>query len=388
VNRVGLAALAALASASPVAFVACDAAPRPANPRLTTLFDVQALYAGGATADFAVATDAGLPGGVPIGKLADRYGVLTVSPAWAESYPVAYVTTEVWAFYEEVWLQPMYVPVTGFSMGEPLIVKGASGAWQPIFGVGAGSGFYSPFWQMIYFQVPDGTSADAVTSVRGIVDGGYPLFTGPGLAAPLTPAGVTIADPMAGGYKPGTGTVDGAAAPFISFPDMPFTWNADDVIREVPLYHFLFRNPDGTLVHLPIPTVVGTGPPYAGTPAPMVNGKPTATYSAFWRLYTVVIPPDAVVYVPPGDDLYMPLKDLGARVVTADYYTNLDPNALYRVALDPGCFMTDPDPYSTTCRYLDSQANIEAGVNASDIQPTAITVTCPIVSYQNMPVAP
>ena len=47
------------------ALAACDV-PRPPSPRLWTLFDVQALYAAGADGTHAIATDAGLPGGVAI----------------------------------------------------------------------------------------------------------------------------------------------------------------------------------------------------------------------------------------------------------------------------------------------------------------------------------
>ena len=148
-NRVGLAARAALGWAGAfLTFLAlwagCSAAPRPPNPQLTTLYDVQALYAGGAAGDTAIATDAGLPGGIRIDHLIKSDGVsltLALGPAWAEGYPVAYVTTEVWAFYDRVWVQPMYVPVTGFVAGAPQRVEDPSGLWHPIFGVGAGSGF-------------------------------------------------------------------------------------------------------------------------------------------------------------------------------------------------------------------------------------------------------
>jgi hypothetical protein len=385
VNRVGLAALAALASALP----ACEAAPRPPNPRLTTLYDVQALYAGGASPDLAIATDAGLPGGIPIGHLADANGALTVDPAWAESYAVGYVTTEVWTFYDEVWLQPMYVPVTGWLNGAPQILKDSGGAWRPIFGVGAGSGFYSPFWQWIYFDVPPGTAIDVVTSVRQVVDGGYTLHEGSGLAAPLLPATDAITDPAAGGFQAGTGWLDGAPAPFIQFPLIPFSWNADDVIQEVPLYHFAYRKNDGTLVALPIPTVVGTGPPYSRTPAPpMVGTVPSPKYSAYWRLYTVVVPAGAVVFAPPGSAYYDALLGIGAPVLTDADYPMPFADALGRVALDGTCFAKDPDPHDAACSYLDSQAHIEANVDAVDIIRTGISVTCPLVSINHTAVTP
>ena len=47
----------------------------------------------------------------------------------------------------------MYVPVTSWSGGE---AQGVSA--HPIFTVGAGSRFYSPFWRMIYVEVPDGVA--------------------------------------------------------------------------------------------------------------------------------------------------------------------------------------------------------------------------------------
>ena len=63
----------------------------------------------------------------------------------------------------------MYVPVTGWSGGEAARASRA----QPIFSVGPGSRFYSPFWQMIYVEVPRTASATSVGAQ--ILDGKYPL---------------------------------------------------------------------------------------------------------------------------------------------------------------------------------------------------------------------
>jgi hypothetical protein len=369
---------------------ACSAAPRPPNPQLTTLFDVQTLYAGGAPETFAVATDAGLPGGIPISHLAGPDGALTVGRAWAEIYQVSYVTTEVWAFFDRVWVQPMYVPVTSWVNGTPATLKDASGSWRPIFGVGAGSGFYSPFWQTVYFDVPDGTPIDAITSVRQVVDGGYALHPSAGLVAPLTPADESITDAAAGGYKFLTGWLDGADARFVQFPVIPFWWDGADVVEEVPLYYFLFRQPDGSLAQLPIPTVVGTGPPYSHTPAPpQIGTMLSPKYSAYWRIYTVVVPPGAVVYAPPGDSLAHDLGTIGAPVLTdpTDYGT-IVADAIGRVALNPSCFAGDAAPDSYLCTYLDSQAHIEDNINPGDIERTGITVTCPIVNVRGTAVMP
>ena len=49
---------------------------------------------------------------------------LTIFPAFSEGKPAAYLTTEVWENFDEVWVQPLYVDRTGKN--------------RPIFGVGPG----------------------------------------------------------------------------------------------------------------------------------------------------------------------------------------------------------------------------------------------------------
>ena len=62
-------------------------------------------------------------------------------------YGAAYVVTEVWTDFDELWVQPAYVPVKGWSAGKPQPLT-LPGPWEPIFSVGPGSRFYSPFWQI------------------------------------------------------------------------------------------------------------------------------------------------------------------------------------------------------------------------------------------------
>ena len=94
-----------------------------------------------------------------------------------------------------------------------------------------------------------------------------------------------------GGAVMGTGWLDGAEAPFVKFPAAPFGIGPDEVIEEVPIFHFVFVKDDGSWVAPPIPAVLGTGPLYSQTPAPVDNlGIPTAKYSAYWRVYDVVVP--------------------------------------------------------------------------------------------------
>jgi hypothetical protein len=357
------------------------------------VFDAVGLSASGAT----IADGAGLPGGVPAERLVSG-GQLTVRPTVAEGYPAAYVTTEVWVDFPEVWLQPLYAPITGFAPdGSPMKVPNPNtSAWQPIFSVGPHSGFYSPFWQIIYFQVPSGTAYDAVTSVRGVIDGGYPLFPGKGLVAPLVPDGVALDSPATvgdaalavDGFRFGTGWLDGGTVSYVQFPVAPFTWNEDQVVNEVPLYYFLFPDDNGHLAPIPdIPTVMGTGPPYSHTPAPVdVMGAATPKYSAYWRLYVVIAPPSAKVFAPPGSPLDGKLP--ASAKAAPDVYSSVTQfNGTGDVVLDPSCLNKDADPVDKApCPFLDSQDRIEQYVDPANIQRTSITVTCPLVSINGAPV--
>jgi hypothetical protein len=381
------------------ALAACDE-PRPANPRLWTLFDVQALYQGGAPGSHPIAIDAGLPGGVRLDQLLDPVDQTTLyaRPTIVEGYNGSYLTTEVWSHFEEVWLQPMYIPVTGWMMdGSPVPLAPNGGAW--IFSVGAGSAFYSPFWQMVYFDVPADTAPGAITTARQVLDGHYPLHFGPGRTVSLVPG--DVAAPM-GATPPvvltsGTAWVDGQPAPFIDFGKASFTWNGGGVIDEVPIYVFLMRDSEGHLVAPPIQTVAGTGPPGSGgPPAPFIAGQ--RRYASYWRLYTVTLPPAARVFSP-GAALQTKLQDEHVAVIT-DYAPEVIGDVSQTsgwVALNAldGCFATtgrlEPDPMNTDpgkCTWLNSQAAIEANIDPSAIQRTAVTVTCPFVTLDTQSVSP
>lgn len=374
------------------ALAACDT-PRPAQPALWTLFDVAALYADGASDQDVIATDAGLPQGVALGTMLNKTDppTLAVQKGLAEAYLVAYTTTEVWTHFDEIWAQPVYIPVTGWSGGpmEP--------SQQPIFSVGADSLFYSPFWRMIYVEVPDGVAK----STREILDGKYPLHPSRGWVAPLAPPGVGLGDmqPTAGGAVMGTGWLDGAPAPFVKFPATPVGIGDDEIIDEVPIFHFVFVNDDGDWVAPAIPAVLGTGPLGAHIPGPKDDLElPTAKYSGYWRVYNVVVPATARVFAPPDSAPDKVLKDAHVTAVSNMYGTEVtDPaNAgmiatlLGRVAMNEACFasLAKSLPINGSCKYLDSQDAIEANIDKAAIVRTDVTVTCPIVSIEGMPVKP
>jgi hypothetical protein len=378
------------------ALAACDA-PRPAPPKLFTLFDVKALYDRGAQGSDAIATAAGLPGGVAIGSLLDPMNLqLAVQRSWAESYATAYATTEVWAGFPEIWLQPMYVPIHGWKDGVPQRVLGDDGNAHPIFSVGPKSAFYSPFWQVFYVDVPPEIVDGSLTSVRQVLAAGHPVYpSGGSWVAALSPEPL-ILDPAAttdaGAFAAGTGWLDGAPIDYARFPGAPFGWNADGVVTEVPIFHFVFPDRDGNPVAPAIPTVMGTGPLFSRTPPPLdAMGRRSGKYSAYWRVYTVTLPPAARVVAPASTPQ---AGDLRSALEMAGVATDLRYDASFagmdvsdllgRVVLDPECFMdiNQADPHGGSCVYLDSQIAIEDNLGRGAITPTDITVTCPLVHLQ------
>jgi len=386
------------------ALAACDA-PRAPRPKLWTLFDVQALYADGAGGEDGIALDGGLPGGVKLEKMLSPADATTVvaRPTITEGYNGSYFTTEVWSHFDEVWLQPMYIPVKAWANGVPQPL--APGTW--IFSVGPRSGFYSPFWQMVYFDVDENTPTDAITSVRQVLDGKYPLHFGPGRTVSLVPGDVVgpPGDMPTIPFTTGSGWLDGQRVSFIDFGKATFTWNEQAVIDELPIYVLLFRTPDGRLVAPDIQTVAGTGPPGSGgPPAPIIDKE--LRYAAYWRIYTVTVPASARVFSP-DPYLQQKLSDAGLSgdMIIDDYsadglaYANqlsgwvaINPDPASGMA---GCFATggglDPDPSNTNsskCIWLNSQAAIEMHIDPSAIRRTDVTVTCPFVTIDGRPVSP
>ncbi len=302
-----VAAFAALIAAG-----GCSQAPAPPPAaKLSTLFDVQALYAGGAPMDQPIADNDGLPGGIPLELIVDPPapdGSLTLAArsAWSDNQLVAFLTTEVWVNYPQVWMQPAYVPITGWTAdGTPQFPGGVG--WQPVFSVGAASAFYSPFWQIVYAEVPADTAPGALTSARQILDGGYPLTLSGGRTMPLVPdhVGLPPDSDLPTNVMPRTGYLDGAPASFLDFGPSLFTWDPNtNVVQEAPIYVLTFIGPAGkALASASIPTVLGPGP--AGSGVALPGGAQRD--SAYYRVHTVVVPSTARVFAQPGGDIYTAL---------------------------------------------------------------------------------
>jgi hypothetical protein len=363
---------------------ACSQAPAPPAAWLWTLGDIEALYGAGAPPSKTLAPDAGLPGGIEIDHILDPTGALFARPAIADQWNVTYATTEVWAGYPQVWVQPMYVPVSGWVDGVPQKLMGTDNAWHPVFSVGLGSAFYSPFWQAYYFTVPPGTTTATYTTVKQILDAGFTLVPGEGYTIPIVPNDVTV-PPTA--PMPGAGWVDGEKVSFLNFGKRLFNWDpATNVVAETPLFVFVTRDANGNLVAPYLPTLGGTGPlgTNAGA-APEVNGQPV--YASYWRLYTVEIPPTARVFADVNVQAVLDaalVPDLGIPV--PDGYANV----AGWVVLNPDCTIADPMAKGVDgiCQYLDTQAAVESNIDPSLIQPTDITVTCPFLTQDGMSLAP
>jgi len=371
---------------------ACSQGPAPADPKLWTLFDVQALDARSAPGP--LAPDDGLPGGIPLAQLLSG-SALVGRDAWDEGYQTTYVTTEVWSNFDRVWMQPAYVPVTGWIGGTPQPLD-AGNVLRPIFSVGPHSGFYSPFWQIVYAQVPTGTPPGSVTSARQVLDAGYGLTPGEGRTMPLTPDGIS------GGGNPGTGWVDGVPVSFLDFGTATFSWDAENVVQELPLFVFTVAGNDGQPhVLSEMPKVLGTTPPgLGGGPPPNVGpdgGQPR--YSAFWRIYTVAVPPFGTIFAPAATDLGMELKTLGIEQPT--YPNDIESAAaaqlatyLGRVTVDridpttglPACFASFSS--LSSCTWISVQADLESKLDVSTNQRTGITVSCPVIEAEGSSVLP
>lgn len=399
-----------------VALVACGApAPRP-RPVVMTVADLE--VAATTRPNEPLFPDSGVPGGLPLAdyivKKGDAYE-LTLRETWTHGYRSGYITTELWSGFDEVWIQPMYVPVTGFTAAGPTIVKDAANKWHPIFSVGPDSAFYSPYWQVVYFQVPVGTSSDAYKSGRDVLDAKLPLFPARGKAIALVPgpvvlpaavpssADVPASDRKIGTPKQGKGYLDGEEVSTVEYDAETFTWNDERVVDEIPLFVLLWRRTDGTLERLNVPTVAGTGPLYENRPVD-VSDETHPRYGAYWRIYTVELPATARVFAPMQYDAFVSLPAMLPRATYGDDLDAetdlrlLDPwlgrvalNALAADGYPDGCFgkydwLTGDDP-EYACKWLDSQPAIEQAVSPLAIKKTDLVVTCPFVSYHDKAVA-
>jgi len=321
---------------------------------------------------------------------------LTVFPAFSEGQTAAYVTTEVWQNFDEVWVQPLYIPLGG-----------PSGS-RPVFGVDASTRFYSPYWQIWFYTPPQGA---VFKSAKEVLDSGVALTPGPGKFCAITrDAGLLPAMPQGADhwvrrlsgepviYDPATqprpsmnnaAYVDGELVWFIDLGTNRFTWSDALIVDETPL--FTFTRSDGT--PLDLPKVGGTGPwrhPSCdghGNCLGVVGGKPQ--FGALWRIWTVSLPPASQapsldVYVPqaqPQLQAYVRAMGFAATPPARD-----DSQYTLRVALDgKSCFTSGN---LARCQWLDSQNAIQDLIPDWRAYETGTLVSCPLVLFNGKAIGP
>jgi hypothetical protein len=388
--------------------VACEKPPAPAPSGQWTLFELDRARARGeAVLVGAEAVESGLPSTLFIQR-ASGGGlgpVVPLVPAITEGAPSPYVTTNVWANFPEVWVQPMYILVTHWDANTGTWARLPGAKW--IFTVGPGSRFHSPFWQVYWAVVPAGTAADRYRSSEQLLADGVQLIPGPGRLVSLAPAGTQL-EPVAesrpgkvnqlGPEPPPTPRLrpadylDGQEVSSLDFGDDRFEWNAEREVIEQPFFVLLAHQGDGQYVMSGAPNVGGTGPLFERRPAIAPRNRPL--FGSFWRLYLVKLPPTK------SAALFLPRSLDGRRVEVEDWLQHLeappitwDPSPAnaaavearaMQVALNGSECFKDEAAFAT-CRWLDSQRAIEENLPASIVR-TGITVTCPFIGYAGQPV--
>lgn len=368
--------------------------------------DFVALYEGAGEND----PDRQLPPLMPLGMvLTDTGGgkyQLALGPTMLGDYEGAYVTTEVWQGFDEVWVQPLYVLISGRSPdGTPIRFPADDPRARPIFTVGPDSAFYSPYWQTFYVQVPAGSAPDAYRSARAILDD-KALVAAPGPARlaslvrrkgviegifndrdryPSLPAPENVGPVKLGGV----GYLDGEEIEYIDLGEGGFQWDRALVVEETPLFLPMWRDAEGTLRSLEVPTIGGTGPLFSETLPRISLNRPH--YGSLWRAYVVEMPPAARVFAPPQhpkvvealQEAGVPVAEVGPTIKALAGQDLVDRRAnVGRVALDGAkCFETVAT--LDTCTWLDSQSAIEKHLGGAAIHKTDIAITCPLISFAN-----
>jgi hypothetical protein len=324
---------------------------------------------------------------------------LNVLPAFSQGRPAAFAVAEVWERVPEVWVQPWYVLVTEYEPSNPGQYRLKDSL--PVVDIEEESLFYSPFWEFIYAVVPEDTPPDRYTSATALLSAGLPMHRGGGLLAPLTPPDVmpAIAEGHTGPVRPYTGEAVGSArqgetwlhgrrVPYLSFGSSTFTWSTEPsragIIDEAALYIFARAGSEGHPTPLGLPAVIGTGPRGAGQAA-RVSATGVPLFGALSRPHLALLPVSAGPFVPSTME---PLKDLlrgegGVSVV--DVHPDIEARAdakdyVLRVALNPDCFR-DPVTFPAACRWLDSQAAVEANLAPSSLLPQDVLFTSPVLFY-------
>ena len=343
--------------------------------------------------------------------------VLVFKLAFSEGQPMGYMTTDFWANYDRIWVQPLYFLVTAWNQAAPMSnrLKESDGVTPAgaIFSVGPDSAFYSPFWSVFYVEVPPGTPAGKYTSARQLFDEGLPMHPGANRFASIAPAGVDLPDqqditafyramfdvdvndylmPLANPEPPTdtqfsrmlasakrspTGWIDGRPVEYLDFGPDNFSANAALEVQDVPLYVFRYRKADGSYDLLGAPNVGGVAPAFSGVGG-FVSAANRPQFGGLWRLYLVNLPSGAAMLD----------KKMASNPVTGALPDRLKDRVL-RVALNgDSCFplLTSSEGLTDNCTWLDSQRALEVNLGRSALVPTGLQPACPFVMWRKIAV--
>src|SRR5262249_12100513 len=139
-----------------------------------------------------------------------------------------------------------------------------------------------------------------------------------------------------------------------------------------------------------LPSVLGNGPLGAGRP-PRFGALGVPQFGALTRIHLTLLPSTAAVFIPSSlEPLRAYYRELG-RPRVVDIHAAIEARAdakdyVLRVTMNDDCF-SDPSRFPAGCRWLDSQAAIEANLSPLNIQRQDILLTSPLVYYNGQRVA-
>ena len=230
----------------------------PERPELWTLFELREALDSGRDGGGHRRYPQGIEPHEILAPGADGIATLKIIPAFSEGQPAAYVMPEVWAYFDEVWVQPWYVLVTAWDAKSPTQnrAKTADGMnAPPVFDVGPRSLFYSPLWLRYFAVLPAGADPAAYTSAERIFDEKLPIYPNVAWTYSVRPDNVGLGTapvvhpflqtPVAGFLEDEpTSWVDGESMGYFDEGSGNFTFRtADLVVDEVPLYELARRGP-------------------------------------------------------------------------------------------------------------------------------------------------
>ena len=301
--RSGIVALVSLTLAGLATGAGC-ARSVPAAAQLITLYDLVPAAASGSLVA-STPTFAGFSAAKWISTGDDGSAALNPHQGFIDGQAATWAATELWVDFDEVWAQPLYRATKGGTLIDP---RQAEAPW--VFSIGPRSLFYSPFWNVYGFEVPDGVDVNGILDTRAVIElansqGGFTSLgrrissLGPhSVTGPAAFPAATYVDDAAAWY----GSADHR---FVDFGDGGFAEDGSAVVTETPLFVFASRGAGGVFEPLGFQWVGGTRPLFSGTPAlsnPIAGGSGSPgesgsvpvgvatrpSFGGLWRVHWVV----------------------------------------------------------------------------------------------------